>query len=180
MNAENYLDHFEQADPVNEWGSDQTFDNFLEVLSRFEYLEELDCLIDFKLKRRSLEPVYTSDSKKSEYDQYKSSLLSSKSKSADEGDGDEKSKSAMIAAAKLFAATVPTLRIGYFWAYNPQHPLFEKGFWRRWRWTCKRSENEVSIELNDLPEEFKDSWMNNDTGSRNWDYVAQQGEDEDD
>ncbi|OCF61339.1 hypothetical protein L486_00987 [Kwoniella mangroviensis CBS 10435] len=180
MNAESYLDYFEQADPVNEWGSDQTFDTFLEVISRFEYLEELDCLIDFKLKGRTLDPVYPSDSKKSEYYQYRSSLLSSKTKSADEGDVDEKSKSAMIAAAKLFAATVPTLRVGYFWAYIPQHPLFEKGFWRRWRWTCKRGENEVSVELNDLPEEFKDSWMNNDNGPRDWDYVAQQGEDEDD
>ncbi|WWC94935.1 hypothetical protein V866_001787 [Kwoniella sp. B9012] len=166
MNAENYLDHFEQADPVNEWGSDQTFDKFLEVLSRFGYLEQLDCLIDLKLKRRKLEPVYPSDSKKSEYNQYRSSLLSSTSKSADEGNGDEQKKSAMISAAKLFAAAVPTLRVGYFWAYNPQHPLFEKGFWRRWEWTCKRSGNEVSIELHDLPEEFKDPWMNNDNGSR--------------
>ncbi|WVW86223.1 hypothetical protein I302_108265 [Kwoniella bestiolae CBS 10118] len=180
MTSQDVVGEFDDAGPVEEWNNDRTFDRFLEILTGFKHLEELDCLIEIQMPPHRHELTSISPHvKRSTYDRSQNRCRPRYNFHQEQQDDEEDLYSAMISAAEVIAATIPTLRVGHFWQYISHHHLLDKPFWQRWKWHCQRLSDGVVIELDRRPEEFKHSWMDNVDGCRDWEYEEDDESDDD-
>ncbi|WWC91745.1 uncharacterized protein L201_006692 [Kwoniella dendrophila CBS 6074] len=157
---------FEEAGDMDAWNSDNTFDNFLSALSRFDRLETLDCFLSIKLPLR---PTRSSNSFSSPTtSKNDSSDVKIPQRFAELCAREAEIQSSMLAAAQIISANVPTLKVGYFWNLRPAFKNPEKSIWDRWSWYCDRNDTSADVQIDPVPTSHKTKSMNNQDGQKEW------------